>query len=532
MVLSIKQKLMLVLSGLLFMMILTGIILVNYLTSEALNAQLEASIKSSITTAAGAARTGLEFEDNDSVADALKPFTEDEQVAYIEVKNIRNESVYYYRKKGWAKISNVFKAEITESGKEVFISQEITSGNEKIGAVALGISLSIRNEALSYAQNTLFTLAVAGLLILIATIYILANSISKPIRKLVEVADSVSEGELEQSINLSGSAEVESLANGFQSMLNYIKEIAYLADNVSKGDLTSNVNIRSLNDVLSLSFDKLMRQLKDIFTDINSYTSQLSLASNGLKSMSDTLSSSSENLNQVSNTISTSTEHQQENISAISTSAQEMKSTVSEIAQNAEKTRVITEDAVHSTEKANQQMTELNQASKEINKVIEVIVDIAEQIKLLALNATIEAARAGEAGRGFAVVANEVKDLAHQTNNATEDINKRLHKMQETTNHAVSSISQVASVIGEVNSMVSMIAASVEEQNVTVADIAQNIQKDAFASESIVKEMSHFTESSQTVKTNSIELQKNAVGLQTINKKLSGIVKKFRLEEN
>ena len=71
------------------------------------------------------------------------------------------------------------------------------------------------------------------------------------------------------------------------------------------------------------------------------------------------------------------------------------------------------------------------------------IQDIAEQTNLLALNATIEAARAGEAGKGFAVVATEVKELAKQTAEATEDIRQRIEAIQNSSHEAIQSISEI-----------------------------------------------------------------------------------------
>jgi methyl-accepting chemotaxis protein len=85
----------------------------------------------------------------------------------------------------------------------------------------------------------------------------------------------------------------------------------------------------------------------------------------------------------------------------------------------------------------NQEIGRLTDAAQEIGEVVHLIQKIAGQTNLLALNATIEAARAGEAGRGFAVVAGEVKSLAVQTANATEQIVSQITAVQTSTGVAV-----------------------------------------------------------------------------------------------
>jgi methyl-accepting chemotaxis protein len=83
----------------------------------------------------------------------------------------------------------------------------------------------------------------------------------------------------------------------------------------------------------------------------------------------------------------------------------------------------------------------LGSSAKSIGNVVETITEISEQVNLLALNATIEAARAGEAGKGFAVVANEIKELAKQTAEATQDIRLKIETIQGSTEGTVTEIS-------------------------------------------------------------------------------------------
>jgi len=103
-------------------------------------------------------------------------------------------------------------------------------------------------------------------------------------------------------------------------------------------------------------------------------------------------------------------------------------------------------------------MEKLSGSSTEIGKVVKVITTIARQTNLLALNATIEAARAGEAGKGFAVVATEVKELAKQTANATDEIGHRIEITQGDTKDAVAAIARIQEVVDQVNHIAGTVA--------------------------------------------------------------------------
>lgn len=166
-----------------------------------------------------------------------------------------------------------------------------------------------------------------------------------------------------------------------------------------------------------------------------------------------------------------------EQVGIIINATNKMNVTITDIAINAEKARDVAGTAVSKVNAASNRVDELGAAALEINKVTDVIVEIAEQTKLLALNATIEAARAGEAGKGFAVVANEVKELALQTNNAIAEIRNKVEAMQHSTDNTIAEIGAISQTINAVNEIVVTIAGAVEEQSIPTKEIVRQLNQ-------------------------------------------------------
>jgi methyl-accepting chemotaxis protein len=162
-------------------------------------------------------------------------------------------------------------------------------------------------------------------------------------------------------------------------------------------------------------------------------------------------------------------------VNTVSTAMEQMQASIDEIARSTTEASRVAETAMQTVAQTNQRVQTLGASSVEIGKVIEVITSIAEQTNLLALNATIEAARAGDAGKGFAVVANEVKELAKQTAQATEEISARIVAIQEDTNGAVDAIGEISTVMSQISDIQSTIASAIEEQSATTAEISTNI---------------------------------------------------------
>jgi methyl-accepting chemotaxis protein len=172
----------------------------------------------------------------------------------------------------------------------------------------------------------------------------------------------------------------------------------------------------------------------------------------------------------------TASEETAVNVQTVAAAAEELASSIVEIGRQIESTNSTVRLAGDVTARSESEIEGLAHAAQSISSVVDLIEAIAAQTNLLALNATIEAARAGEAGRGFAVVAAEVKALADQTRNATQEIAQHITAIQNSTGSAVASVKEVATAMRRIDEVTAAIASAVEEQGAATREISQNVQ--------------------------------------------------------
>ena len=239
------------------------------------------------------------------------------------------------------------------------------------------------------------------------------------------------------------------------------------------------------------------KQLREVMDSVAESAQQLGSSSEELTATSQQMAGNAEETSNQAGVVSAASEQVNKNIQMVSASTEEMTASIGEISKNSSEAAKVTREAVEVANSANETIKGLGESSVEIGKVIKVITSIAQQTNLLALNATIEAARAGEAGKGFAVVANEVKELAKQTAQATEDISQKIESIQTGSTGAVDAIGQVSSIINKINDISNTTASAVEEQTVTTSEISRNVGEAARGSSEIAENITGVSDAAQ-----------------------------------
>ncbi|WP_342654288.1 methyl-accepting chemotaxis protein [Pseudomonas sp. F3-2] len=328
--------------------------------------------------------------------------------------------------------------------------------------------LNNTNSQASQQYSTAFTMVVTLLIIATALTllfaWLLTNSITRPIASALNAAEEIAEGDLTRTIHVDGTDEAGRL---LAAML------------------------------------KMQSKLRDTLQRISGSATQLASAAEELNAVTD---ESARGLSQQNNEIEQAATAVNEMTSAVEEVARNAVST-SEASKNATMSASDGRDLVQETVSAIERMSgdvqgtatligNLAEESRDIGKVLDVIRGLADQTNLLALNAAIEAARAGEAGRGFAVVADEVRALAHRTQQSTSEIERMIGSIQGGTEQAVNSmrssteraestlsiakgaglaLDTINSAVVEINERNLVIASAAEEQAQVAREVDRNL---------------------------------------------------------
>lgn len=367
------------------------------------------------------------------------------------------------------------------------------------------------------------------------TVNFMAAHLTEQVRNIAAVSTAVAQGDLSQKITVEAKGEILALKTTLNTMVEQLNtfadEVTHLTQDVINGQLGGQAVVEGVNGTwkeLTDNVNLMAANLTDQVKQIAHVAIALSNASEHLTLESQTMGATAEETSVQAVTVSTAAEQVSTNTQSVAIGMEQMHASIKEIAKSAAEATTVATTAVTTAETTNQTIAQLGVSSAEIGKIVKMITSIAQQTNLLALNATIEAARAGEAGKGFAVVANEVKELAKQTANATEDISQKVEAIQGDTKHSVDAIAQITTIIHQINDFQTTIASAVEEQTATTNEISRNINQVSLGSKEIARNITGVADAAQNTAQSASNTQNSALELSKTASELQQLVGQFK----
>jgi len=386
---------------------------------------------------------------------------------------------------------------------EKLIKQLIDIQNETAAA-----NSKAANDSFSAIKTVLWFVIFGALIVAVLIGTVLTLSITKPIAKVVQLAQKIADYDLtSEQIQVKSADEVGILAQALNKM----------ADRLSKMVSTINANTKQL----AISAGEISKTSNELSTGVQEQTSQTAQVSTAIEEMTATIVETSKNTAEAADR-------------AKGAAGKSMEGS-----HLAEETTSGMEEIVRSSNITAQNIQGLAEKAMAIGEIIEVIDDIADQTNLLALNAAIEAARAGEQGRGFAVVADEVRKLAERTTKATKEVAATIKGIQTDVAGANEQINDSKKIVDGGKELVKKTSVSLKEIFSSIESVQEMMRQIATASEQQSAAAEQISKSVDNVdritKESATGAEESSAAAMQLNKQageLQKIVSEFRLREN
>ncbi len=377
-------------------------------------------------------------------------------------------------------------------------------------------------------NNMLMTLSiVVSVIAFVLTCMIaltLTSNVLNPMKEIESAMTEMSNGHLSVDIRYESKDEFGDMAGNMRSMSKgvgtIVKDIELLLSAMAEGDFT----VRSSSPELYIGdYQKIFQSMKKIKDSFNDTLSTLNRSADQVSSGSDQVSSGAQALSQGATEQASAVEELAASINEISGNINRNAEGAQEAGKKAEAVGEVAGESNRRMQDMLNAMSDINNASGEIGKIIKTIEDIAFQTNILALNAAVEAARAGAAGKGFAVVADEVRNLASKSADASKNtavlIENSLHAVEngkKIADETAKSLEEVMTGITDATAMMDTIAKASKEQAEAITQITIGIDQ-----------------ISSVVQTNSATAEQSAAASEELSGQaqiLKELVRKFRLE--
>ena len=450
-------------------------------------------------------------------------------------------------------MDNAGNNSIKPSEKEIEGIENLESNiNRELKETVLEIEKFTEEAVLSLEQTESFTFSVVLIVFIILLFmmsfiaYIVTKSITTPIQNLTNIIKNLEQNNLNVDIQpYPENTEIGQMSFGLCKLRESLTQGKILRKEAAQNETMQKEAEEAQRRIKQEEQEKkrareqeknrtrlektehIARLIASFDGHISEVINSTSSAATELEVTAQAMSATADQTNTQSQQVGEACDEMSNNVRSVASATEEMSVSISDISSQMEKSSAMAEDARQASQDTVGTMKELEEASLNINEVVNLINDIAEQTNLLALNATIEAARAGEAGRGFAVVASEVKSLASQTSNATLKISEQIRSVQEKTRQASKSINVISDAVEASAEYSNSISTSVQEQQAATTEIASNIQRAAQAAGNVNQTIGGITEGAGETVTASSNVLKTAKNLTENSNSLKDSVVSF-----
>jgi methyl-accepting chemotaxis protein len=402
-------------------------------------------------------------------------------------------------------------------------------------------------DAQTSARQATFTIlfgTLAAFIVLALAGFILTRNIANPLKEISATAERIAAGNLDVTLAMNKRGdEIGTLVRTFARMTDSLKGMAAVAGKIAAGDLRVVVQPLSDKDVLGSAFATMVANLQRLTADLTEGVTVLgSSASEILATTTQLAANASESAAAVSET-TTTVEEVRQTAQVASQKAKYVAESAEKAAHSSLSGRKSTDDVGTGMNRIREQMeaiaasmVRLSEQSQTIGQIIATVEDLSVQSNLLAVNAAIEAAKAGEHGKGFGVVAQEVKSLAEQSRQATNQVRSILGEIQKATSAAVMATeeggkaveagSRQSELAGEA---IKALAGSVNEAAQAATQIAASSQQQLVGVDQVAGAMESIKEATSQNVAGAKQLEAAARNLNDLGQRLRQLVGRFQV---